>query len=85
MILTDSGGLQEEATVLSVPCIIMRSNTERPITCEVGTNVIVGSDGDAIFAQAENILNGNAKTGTIPEKWGGHAAERIIDVLLALN
>lgn len=82
MCLTDSGGLQEETTVLGVPCLTMRNNTERPITCEVGTNVMVGNQPDEILKQARNILNGNVKQGTIPEKWDGHAAERIVDHIL---
>ena len=82
MVLTDSGGLQEETTVLGVPCITMRPNTERPITCEVGTNVIVGSNKDDILIQAKKVLNGGTKPGTIPEKWDGRSAERIIAVLL---
>jgi UDP-N-acetylglucosamine 2-epimerase (non-hydrolysing) len=82
MVLTDSGGLQEETTVLGVPCITMRTNTERPITCEVGSNVVVGSNKSDILAQAKMILNGDTRPGTIPEKWDGRAAERIIDVLL---
>lgn len=84
MVLTDSGGLQEETTVLGVPCITMRPNTERPITCTVGTNVMVGSDKGKILAQARKILQGNAVTGQIPEKWDGRAAERIAEVLLSL-
>jgi UDP-N-acetylglucosamine 2-epimerase (non-hydrolysing) len=83
MVLTDSGGLQEETTVLGVPCITMRPNTERPITCTVGTNVMVGSDKGKILAQARKILQGNAVTGQIPEKWDGRAAERIAEVLLS--
>jgi UDP-N-acetylglucosamine 2-epimerase (non-hydrolysing) len=82
MVLTDSRGLQEETTVLGVPCITMRANTERPITCEVGTNVLVGSNADEILAQATAILAGDVKPGVIPEKWDGRAAERIVDVLL---
>ena len=82
LVLTDSGGLQEETTVLGVPCITMRPNTERPITCEVGSNVMVANNKDDILVQAKRILNGDTKKGTIPEKWDGHAAERIVDILL---
>ncbi|MDT8444998.1 MAG: UDP-N-acetylglucosamine 2-epimerase (non-hydrolyzing) [Desulfuromonadales bacterium] len=82
LVLTDSGGLQEETTVLGVPCITMRNNTERPITCEVGTNVMVGNRPEAIISSARNILNGQLKVGRIPEKWDGHAAERIVDHIL---
>jgi UDP-N-acetylglucosamine 2-epimerase (non-hydrolysing) len=82
MVLTDSGGIQEETTVLGVPCLTMRPNTERPITCEIGTNVLVGTDPKRIVQEANSILDGNKRTGAIPEKWDGHAAERIVDVLL---
>jgi len=83
MVLTDSGGLQEETTVLGIPCITMRENTERPITCEIGTNVIVGNKPDSILAAAEKILNGARPKGRTPEKWDGKAAERIVECLLA--
>jgi UDP-N-acetylglucosamine 2-epimerase (non-hydrolysing) len=82
MVLTDSGGIQEETTVLGIPCLTMRPNTERPITCEIGTNVLVGTDPQRILHEANSILDGNTRPGTIPEKWDGHAAERIVDVLL---
>ncbi len=82
MALTDSGGLQEETTVLGVPCITMRYNTERPITCDVGTNTIVGNDPDAILAAAQEVLDGQWLKGGIPEKWDGHAAERIVEWLI---
>lgn len=83
MVLTDSGGIQEETTVLGIPCITMRPNTERPITCELGTNILVGSDPDRIRAAALSALNGRLENPTILEKWDGHAAERIVDALLA--
>ena len=85
LVLTDSGGLQEETTVLGVPCITMRPNTERPITCEVGSNVMVGSDKEAILREALRILEGDIEKGGIPEKWDGKAAERIVDILLQLK
>ena len=81
MFITDSGGLQEEATVLGVPCITLRNNTERPITCEVGTNFVVGNSRDKILHQAFKLLNGSAPRGKVPEKWDGKAAERIVKVL----
>lgn len=59
-----------------------RPNTERPITCEIGTNVLVGTDPHRILHEANSILDGNSRPGAIPEKWDGHAAERIVDVLL---
>jgi UDP-N-acetylglucosamine 2-epimerase (non-hydrolysing) len=84
MVVTDSGGLQEETTVLGVPCITLRHNTERPITCEVGTNFIVGNQRDPILRQAMKVLRGDVPPGRIPEKWDGRAAERIVDVLAAV-
>lgn len=81
MVITDSGGLQEETTVLGVPCITLRNNTERPITCEVGTNFIVGNQRDAILRQAMKVLRGDVPRGRVPERWDGRAAERIVDVL----
>ena len=82
LVLTDSGGLQEETTVLGIPCITLRHNTERPITCEVGTNIRVGNDPAAILAAARPILAGQKVSGRVPELWDGHAAERIVEVLL---
>lgn len=81
MVITDSGGLQEEATVLGVPCITLRYNTERPITCEVGTNYVVGNDPDAIIHHTSMILSGEFPPGGIPEKWDGKSAERIVALL----
>jgi len=81
-ILTDSGGLQEEATVLGIPCITMRHNTERPITCEIGTNVIVGNIGERILAAAEDILNNKISSSSIPDKWDGKSAKRIVKWLI---
>ncbi len=83
MVVTDSGGLQEETTVLGVPCITLRHNTERPITCEVGTNFIVGNQHDAILRQAMKIVAGDVPRGRVPEHWDGRAAERIVEVLVA--
>ena len=83
MVFTDSGGLQEETTVLGIPCVTMRENTERPITCEIGTNVIVGNRPDNILAATEKILNGARQKGRVPEKWDGRAAERIVDVIIS--
>jgi UDP-N-acetylglucosamine 2-epimerase (non-hydrolysing) len=82
MVLTDSGGIQEETTVLGVPCLTMRPNTERPITCEIGTNILVGTDPRRIVREAVSILDGRQRPGAIPEKWDGCAAERIVDILL---
>ncbi len=77
LVLTDSGGLQEETTALGVPCLTLRENTERPITVEQGTNTMVGSDVQAIRAGVAAILEGRGKRGRVPEYWDGHAAERI--------
>lgn len=81
LVLTDSGGLQEETTVLGVPCITMRNNTERPVTCEVGTNFLVGNDPQRVLECARKILGGAVPQGRAPEKWDGRAAERIIKAL----
>jgi UDP-N-acetylglucosamine 2-epimerase (non-hydrolysing) len=77
LVLTDSGGLQEETTALGVPCLTMRENTERPITVEQGTNTMVGRDRAAILRGVDEILAGHGKVGRVPEYWDGHAAERI--------
>src|SRR5581483_6477285 len=83
MVLTDSGGIQEETTVLGIPCLTLRTNTERPITCEMGTNVLVGTDPDRIVQEAHRLLSSPKPAApAIPEKWDGQAAERIVDVLL---
>jgi UDP-N-acetylglucosamine 2-epimerase (non-hydrolysing) len=81
IVLTDSGGLQEETTALGVPCITIRENTERPITVEEGTNVLVGTDPQRIVAEARKILRGEGKQGRRPHLWDGKAAERIVAIL----
>ena len=81
LVLTDSGGIQEETTVLGVPCLTLRENTERPITVEMGTNRLVGMDRERIVLAAMDVLDGGGKTGRIPEGWDGKAAERIVGVL----
>jgi UDP-N-acetylglucosamine 2-epimerase (non-hydrolysing) len=82
LVLTDSGGIQEETTALGVPCLTLRENTERPITISEGTNQLIGTDPAKIRAAAQDILGGKGKPGRIPPFWDGHAAERIVDVLL---
>jgi len=78
LVLTDSGGMQEETTALGVPCLTLRENTERPITIEQGTNTLVGRDGGAITRAVDEILAGKGKRGRVPEFWDGRAAERIV-------
>ena len=82
MVLTDSGGLQEETTVLGIPCITLRNNTERPITCEIGTNVVVGNDSKKILWAVNEILDRKVFKKMIPKKWDGRAAERIVQILI---
>lgn len=79
LVLTDSGGLQEETTALGVPCLTLRENTERPITVDEGTNTMVGRDRAAILQGVVDILGGRGKRGRVPEFWDGRAAERIAD------
>jgi UDP-N-acetylglucosamine 2-epimerase (non-hydrolysing) len=81
-VITDSGGIQEETTYLGVPCVTLRHNTERPITVERGTNILVGDDTAKLHSELSKILAGNAKRGTIPPLWDGRASERIADVIV---
>lgn len=81
MVFTDSGGIQEETTVLDVPCLTLRENTERPVTVTQGTNQILGHNKDKIVAAAFAILDNQVLHGQTPELWDGHAAERIVEVL----
>ena len=83
LVLTDSGGIQEETTALGVPCLTLRHNTERPITVREGTNTVVGTDPELIAVAVEEILTGGGKKGCIPEFWDGRAAERVVAVLQA--
>ncbi len=81
VVLTDSGGLQEETTALGVPCITIRENTERPVTVEEGSNVLAGTDPATIVAEAHRVLRGQGKQGRRPQLWDGKAAERIVAIL----
>src|SRR5579864_5672790 len=84
LVLTDSGGIQEETTALGVPCLTLRENTERPITISQGTNLLVGTDPAKILSAAKEILGGRNKAGRLPALWDGKAAERIVATLLRL-
>ncbi|MBA7465879.1 UDP-2,3-diacetamido-2,3-dideoxy-D-glucuronate 2-epimerase [subsurface metagenome] len=81
-VLTDSGGIQEETTVLNIPCLTLRKNTERPVTVTEGTNIVVGADPRRIIREATRIINGKEKKGGIPPLWEGKAAQRIVKILL---
>jgi len=81
LIVTDSGGIQEESTFLGIQCITVRDNTERPITVDVGTNQLIGTNLIDVESAAFQVLNGNKKAGRIPELWDGKAAERICDII----
>ena len=82
MVLTDSGGLQEETTFLGIPCLTLRENTERPVTVFQGTNELVNPEMQAIVAKAKEVLNGRTKKGTVPPLWDGKASERIVSLLV---
>jgi UDP-N-acetylglucosamine 2-epimerase (non-hydrolysing) len=81
VVITDSGGIQEETTYLGVPCLTFRKTTERPITASVGTNVVVGEDLSRLREEVAKVLAGQGKNGSIPPLWDGKAAERIVDIL----
>jgi UDP-N-acetylglucosamine 2-epimerase (non-hydrolysing) len=81
VVLTDSGGLQEETTALGVPCVTIRENTERPVTVDEGTNMLAGTDPDRVVELALQALAGKSKRGRRPHLWDGHAAVRIVDIL----
>lgn len=83
-VITDSGGITEETTVMGIPCITLRDNTERPETCTVGTNELIGTNPNAIKPALEKLFSGNWKKGGIPELWDGKTAERIISKLIEI-
>jgi len=82
LVLTDSGGLQEETTALGIPCLTLRENTERPVTIEEGTNRLAGTGREGILSAFEEFISDKSKKGRIPELWDGKAAERIVSILL---
>jgi UDP-N-acetylglucosamine 2-epimerase (non-hydrolysing) len=81
IVLTDSGGIQEETTALGIPCLTIRENTERPITVEIGTNTLVGVDRDRIVAEARRVLRDGVPSSRVPDLWDGKAASRIADII----
>ncbi|MGD8331282.1 MAG: UDP-N-acetylglucosamine 2-epimerase (non-hydrolyzing) [Acidobacteriota bacterium] len=83
VVVTDSGGIQEETTYLQVPCFTVRANTERPVTVELGTNELVGNDMARLRAGVARVLDGDGKKGAVPELWDGHAGRRIGDIIVA--
>jgi UDP-N-acetylglucosamine 2-epimerase (non-hydrolysing) len=85
VVITDSGGIQEECTYLGVPCLTLRENTERPVTVSIGTNVLVGHDMNRLGEEVNRIIAGNAKRGSIPPLWDGKAGDRIAEVVLPWN
>ena len=80
--LTDSGGIQEESTILQVPCLTLRENTERPVTVEMGSNRVVGQDPERIIAAYRQVVDEGVGALKTPPLWDGHAAERIVEVLV---
>ncbi len=82
LMITDSGGIQEETTALGIPCLTVRENTERPITISVGTNLLVGLNGNRLIEEARKILRGEAKKGQVPQLWDGNASSRIVRTLM---
>lgn len=84
-VITDSGGITEETTVMGIPCMTLRDNTERPETITLGTNELLGTDPRAIGPAMERLFSGQWKKGQIPELWDGHTAERIVNILLGMK
>jgi UDP-N-acetylglucosamine 2-epimerase (non-hydrolysing) len=84
-VITDSGGITEETTVMGIPCMTLRDSTERPETCTVGTNELLGTHPEAIRPAMQKLFNGRWKKGGIPDLWDGRAAERIVEVLCGFH
>ncbi len=84
VVMTDSGGIQEETTVLGVTCLTLRDNTERPITCEIGTNRLVGTDPLIVISALDEVWE-NPPEGKIPDGWDGNASQRVADLLTELE
>ena len=82
LVMTDSGGIQEETTILGIPCLTLRENTKRPVTIEEGTNTLVGTTATGLLSAYEVFKNGGSKKGRIPQLWDGKAPERIVHILL---
>jgi UDP-N-acetylglucosamine 2-epimerase (non-hydrolysing) len=80
-LLTDSGGIQEETTFLNIPCLTLRDNTERPVTIDLGTNILLPLDKELILSNLDKVISGNWKQGQIPRMWDGKAAERMADII----
>jgi UDP-N-acetylglucosamine 2-epimerase (non-hydrolysing) len=81
VVITDSGGIQEETTYLDVPCLTVRNNTERPVTVTMGTNILVGQSRDKLILEVGNVLEGKRNNGNVPPLWDGHAGERIAEII----
>ena len=84
-VITDSGGITEETTVMGIPCMTLRNSTERPETVTMGTNELLGTNPDTIAPAMQKLLSGNWKKGSIPPLWDGHTAERIIEIISKLS
>jgi UDP-N-acetylglucosamine 2-epimerase (non-hydrolysing) len=82
LVITDSGGVQEETTYLRVPCLTVRENTERPVTVSIGTNMLIGRDPQRLIEESRKVLRGEGKRGDVPPLWDGQASERIADVVV---
>jgi len=85
VVITDSGGIQEETTFLGIPCLTLRENTERPITVTAGTNILVGQNREKLRQELCRVLQGRGKKGRVPPLWDGHAAERIAGIIAGLD